>query len=93
VGNELTTYDYDNVGQLKKLTLPDGSFLAYDYDAAHRLWQVSDQRGNRIVYTLDAAGTRTREEIKDPHGQLIKTLTRLPDALGRVQTLTGVSTP
>jgi YD repeat-containing protein len=90
VGNELTSYDYDKVGQLKKLTLPDGSFIAYDYDAAHRLWQISDQRGNRIVYTLDAAGTRTREEIKDPQGQLVKTLTRVPDALGRVQTLTGV---
>ena len=89
VGAELTTYDYDKVGQLKKLTLPDGSFIAYDYDAAHRLWQISDPRGNRIVYTLDTAGTRTKEEIKDPQGQLVKTLTRVPDALGRVQTLSG----
>ena len=90
VGSELTTYDYDKVGQLKKLTLPDGSFIAYDYDAAHRLREVSDQRGNRIAYTLDAAGNRTKEEIKDPQGQLVKTLTRVPDALGRVQSVQGV---
>ena len=27
VGSETTTYDYDDAGQLTKVTLPDGSFL------------------------------------------------------------------
>jgi YD repeat-containing protein len=36
VGGLLTTFDYDGVGQLKKVTLPEASFIAYTYDAAHR---------------------------------------------------------
>src|SRR5204862_2937645 len=51
VGGEITSYDYDGVGQLTKLTLPDGSFLSYSYDAAHRLTAMSDSLGNRIAYT------------------------------------------
>ncbi|HET7362276.1 MAG TPA: DUF6531 domain-containing protein, partial [Burkholderiales bacterium] len=34
VGTETTSYDYDSVGQLIKVTLPDGSYLSYTYDAA-----------------------------------------------------------
>ena len=85
-----TSFQYDPVGQLTKLTHPDGSFIAYTYDDARRLTEVADPLGNRIVYTLDAAANRTKEEIKDPQGQLIKSLTRAYDALGRLQTHSGV---
>ncbi len=34
---ETTTYTYDNVGQLTRVTMPDGSTLNYAYDDAHRL--------------------------------------------------------
>ncbi|WP_301100301.1 DUF6531 domain-containing protein, partial [Propionivibrio sp.] len=37
IGSELTTYQYDGVGQLTKITLPDGRYLSYSYDPAHRL--------------------------------------------------------
>jgi len=88
---ETTGYQYDQLGQLTRLTLPDGSFLAYTWDAAHRLTDVTDGLGNSIHYTLDAAGNRTKEDVKDPQGTLVKTLTRSYDALGRLQTLTGVA--
>jgi YD repeat-containing protein len=88
---ETTAYQYDPVGQLTRLTLPDGSFLAYTYDGARRLTDVADSLGNGIHYTLDAAGNRTQEDIRDPQGALVKTLTRAYDALGRLQTLTGVA--
>jgi RHS repeat-associated protein len=39
---EITTYTYDNVGQLTRVTLPDGSTLNYAYDDAHRLVGMSD---------------------------------------------------
>lgn len=39
---ESTAYSYDNVGQLTRVTLPDGSALNYAYDAAHRLVGMSD---------------------------------------------------
>ncbi|OGB25373.1 MAG: hypothetical protein A3I66_11565 [Burkholderiales bacterium RIFCSPLOWO2_02_FULL_57_36] len=86
---ELTSYDYDGVGQLKKVTLPDSSWIGYDYDAAHRLTDTYDSTGNRISYTLDAMGNRVKEEVKDPTGALAKQTTRLYDALNRLKEVTG----
>ena len=40
---ETTNYAYDNVGQLTRVTMPDGSVLNYAYDDAHRLVGMSDQ--------------------------------------------------
>ena len=80
VGDETTGYQYDGVGQLTRVSLPDGSHLAYTYDAAHRLTDISDALGNR-----------TQEEIKDPQGALAQTRSRVYDALNRLQTLIGSS--
>lgn len=66
VGGEVTTYDYDLLGQLFKVTMPDSSYLNYGYDAARRLTEISDNLGNRIVYTLDNIGNRISEEVRDP---------------------------
>lgn len=87
VGSELTGYSYDAVGQLKKVTAPDGSWIGYDYDPAHRLTDIYDQSGNRITYTLDAAGNRTQEVVKDPAGNLVRTHSRVYDALSRLQNI------
>jgi len=86
---QTTTYEYDGVGQLLKATLPDASFVAYTYDAAHRLTQAADSAGNKVEYTIDAMGNRTAENWKDSSGTLRKTLTRVIDALNRVQTTSG----
>jgi YD repeat-containing protein len=90
VGTETTTLQYDGVGQVTLLTMPDNSTLGYTYDAAHRLTKVTDGLNNSISYTLDAEGNRINEEVKDPSGNLTKTLTRSYDALNRLQQLTGV---
>jgi RHS repeat-associated protein len=42
VTTETTNYTYDNVGQLTRVTMPDGSALNYAYDDAHRLVGLSD---------------------------------------------------
>ncbi|MNS07316.1 putative deoxyribonuclease RhsB [compost metagenome] len=86
---EATSYSYDGVGQLTKVTLPDGVYIDYSYDAAHRLTGMADSAGNSIVYTLDAMGNRTNEQVKDPSGQLAKQTTRVIDALNRIQQITG----
>ena len=75
--------------QLKKVTLPDGSFIGYDYDDAHRLRAVYDNNGNRTDYELDNAGNRIGEKTKDPGNNLKRQLTKSIDALGRVQQATG----
>jgi YD repeat-containing protein len=93
VGGETTTYEYDFVGQLKKVTLPDTSFLQYTYDAAHRLTEIADNLGNKIVYTLDAMGNRTKEDVLDPFGSLAQTRSRVYNSLNRLTQDIGGTSP
>ncbi len=88
-GGEVTNYSYDGVGQLTKVTMPNGSSLNYIYDDAHRITSVTDNLGNSIVYTLDAMGNRIAEQVKDPSGTLARQTTRVYDALSRLQQITG----
>ena len=89
VGGQSTSYSYDPAGQLLKITAPDASWFGYEYDPAHRLTATKDNLGNRIEYTLDNAGNKAAENVKDPLGNLARTLARSIDALGRVQQTTG----
>lgn len=89
VGTELTTYSYDGVGQLIKVTQPDGSYLQYTYDGAHRLTQINDGLDNKIVYTLDAAGNRIKEEAFDPVNTLARTRAQVYDSLNRLHQSVG----
>lgn len=86
---QTTSYTYDAAGQLKRVTLPDTSWIGYEYDDAHRQVAVYDNRGNRIDYTLNNAGNRINERVKDPSGALKRQLVKSIDALGRVQQTTG----
>ena len=88
-GGLQTSYAYDPAGQLTKLTLPKTTMITYTWDAAHRLTQVTDQAGNSVTYTLDNSGNRIQDQIKDPQGNLARTISRAFDALGRVQQITG----
>jgi YD repeat-containing protein len=89
VGGQATTYSFDAAGQLLKVTNPDASWIGYEYDAAHRQNAVKDNLGNRIEYVLDNAGNKTGQSVKDPQGNLARSLARSIDALGRVQQTTG----
>ena len=89
VAGQNTLYEYWPTGLLKKVTQPDGNWIAYAYDAAHRLTDVSDKDGNSVHYTLDNAGNRTQEQAKDPSGALSRQMSRVMDALSRVQQATG----
>ena len=93
VGTETTSYEYDGVGQMTKVTLPDGSFLSYTYDAAHRLTAIQDNLGNRIAYTLDLMGNRTREDVFDPASQLAQTRVRVYSNLNRLTQEIGGTNP
>lgn len=89
VGGQTTSYTYDPVGQLTRITRSDASWIGYEYDAAHRQTAVLDNRGSRIEYTLDNDGNKIAEQVKDPGGALRRSLARSIDALGRVQQITG----
>lgn len=92
VGSELTSFEYDGVGKLTKVTLADGSFLSYAYDAAHRLTGMEDNLGNRIAYTLDTMGNRTAEEVRDPGSVLAQTRSRVFNNLNRLFQEIGAQT-
>jgi len=89
IGGQTTNYSYDPAGQLLQVTAPDASWIGYEYDPAHRLTATKDNLGNRIEYTLDNAGNRIAQNVKDPSGNLARTLARSIDALGRVQQIMG----
>ncbi|MDQ6680812.1 MAG: DUF6531 domain-containing protein, partial [Pseudomonadota bacterium] len=89
VGGYRTTYDYDYAGQLLTVTQSDRTQIGYVYDAAHRLTKMTDQSGNSITYVLDNAGNRTQEQVRDPSGTLARAVTRVYDALNRLQQSVG----
>lgn len=89
VAGQTTVYDYWPNGLIRQVTRPDSSHVTYEYDDARRLTAIGDNHGNRIEYTLDSFGTRIAERVKDPGGALRRQVARLPDALGRIQQVTG----
>jgi len=84
-----TSYVYWPTGLLKTVTMPDASTLNYAYDNAHRLTDITDGAGNKLHYVLDNAGNRTGEQVSDASGNLASSVTRVFDALNRVQSATG----
>ncbi len=84
--DQITRIEYWSTGLVKKVTQPDNAFTAYTYDAAHRLTDISDNAGNTIHYTLDNAGNKTQEDTKDVQGTLRRTLSRVYNQLGQLQT-------
>lgn len=82
-----TGYDYHPTGLIKRVTQPDMTYVEFTYDDAHRLTGIRDSQGNSIEYTLDAGGQRTAERHLDPSGVLARSISRVIDALGRVQRL------
>ncbi len=84
--DQITAIEYWPTGLVKKVTQPDGAFTAYTYDAAHRLTDIADNAGNTIHYTLDNAGNRTAEATKDSGNTLRRSLSRVYNQLGQLQT-------
>lgn len=81
---QTTTMDYDGVGNITRITQPNGSYINYEYDASHRLVAISDNLGNRIQYTLDNAGNRTQEQVFDQSNALRRSHSNTFDELSRM---------
>ncbi|MEM0953973.1 MAG: calcium-binding protein [Pseudomonadota bacterium] len=89
--NAVTLMTYDAVGQLTRMTLPDGSFLDFEYDNAQRLTAIQNGLAERIEYTLDNAGNRTTEVIKNSIGAIVKTQTRVFNQMSQLIKNVGAS--
>jgi len=88
-----TALAYDAVGNVTRVTQPDGSYLDYGYDTAHRLVSVTDNLGNALDYCpggagtadcLDGAGNRRVEETRTGASAVTRTLRRTYDQLGQL---------
>lgn len=84
VNGATTTYGYDLAGNLTSVTKPTGVSFTFTYDAAHRLTDIIDAQGGKIHYTLDLIGNRTKEQILNAAGTVVKTKSRSYDALSRL---------
>jgi RHS repeat-associated protein len=83
--SETTRYQYDDAGQLTRVTAADGTSMEYVYDAAHRLTDLRDGAGNTVHFTLDNIGNVVKQDVNDARGELVATSKRTYDALNRLQ--------
>ncbi|MGO1000773.1 RHS repeat-associated core domain-containing protein [Lysobacter sp. CA196] len=85
--DRITRVEYWPTGLVKRITPPGGAYITYTYDTAQRLTSVADKAGNKIQYTLDLAGNRKQEDTKTASGTLKRTLSRVFNTLGQLQTV------
>src|SRR6266849_10655081 len=57
--NNQTTFTYDLVNRLTKITYPDTSFVSFAYDSRGRRTSVTDQNGKVTSYAYDDADRLT----------------------------------
>ena len=85
----VTTMTYDDVGQLKTVSTPDGMVLTYTYTAAHYLDLVEDNLGNTIDYDYDAMGNLIVEDVKDSGNTIERATSYVFDLNNRLDSITA----
>ena len=88
----VTTYTYNNVGDVTEIEQPNGVTITYTYDNARRMTGMEDDLGNTITYTLDDAGNITKEEYKNSSSTLKYEHSRAYDEMSRVIESIGAAT-
>jgi RHS repeat-associated protein len=89
--NAVTSFDYNVVGDITKITRPNGAYLQYTYDDARRVTKVEDNTGGYIEYDVDAMKNPTARRIKTAGGTTKLSQTATFDELGRLLTFVGNS--
>ncbi len=90
-GGFTTQYSYNEVGDITKVQLGDGSFVSYTWDGARRVTAIGNNLGEKIEYDLDAMGNRTAQRIKDATGTLKQKHSWVYDELGRLLRSVGAA--
>lgn len=89
--DRITRFEYSPSGSVKKVTLPDSTFIRFTYDTAQRLTDLTDSVGDTIHYTLDNAGNRKQEDTKAGGATVRRTLSRVFNALGQLEAVKDAS--
>jgi YD repeat-containing protein len=79
-----TTLAYDAVGQVTRITRPDGSYFEYIYDCARRVTSVTSNTLEKIEYTYDLMSNVASTTVKSAAGAIVKSQTAAFDELGRM---------
>jgi RHS repeat-associated protein len=79
-----TTFAYDAVGEVTKVTRPNGVYETYAYDSARRLTSVTNSAGEKIAYTRDTMGNATSIAITRANGSSAYQRSQVFDELGRL---------
>ncbi|MCP5013378.1 MAG: hypothetical protein GY942_25670 [Aestuariibacter sp.] len=82
----ISNLEYDDAGNLKKATSPDGYSIFFDYDAKNRVTTAYDEEGNTVERKLDLIG-RVKQLI-NPNGDITDYSYYGPEQNGRVQRIT-----
>ena len=85
----VTTFTYNDVGDVETIESPNGTLVTYSYDNARRLTGMEDDLGNTVTYTLDDAGNILTEERRDPGNTLKYTHSQTFDEMSRLLTSVG----
>lgn len=76
--------EYDDAGNLTKVTMTEGGWLAYQYDDASRVTRIDNDRGEYQTFTLNDVGAPTAETVKNAGGTITRQRSIVYDELGRV---------
>ncbi|HYE34308.1 glycohydrolase toxin TNT-related protein [Methylocaldum sp.] len=82
-----TQIAYDEVGNVLKITNPDGYSVQFEYDALNRPTRAFDQQGNAVVTQYDIGGRPIR--VTDPNGLVTQYEYYDSTQNGRLKRLTG----
>jgi RHS repeat-associated protein len=83
--------EYDAVGNLTKLTLPEGGWLEYAYDAANRLTGVENDRGETQAFTVNTVGQPLTQTVRDETTTITLQQSQAYDELSRLIETAGAS--
>ena len=79
-----TSFEYDAIGQITKVTRGDGSWLHYTWSDARRLTAITNNLGEKVEYDYDLMGNRTAQRLKDASSNLTQQQSWVYDELGRL---------
>ena len=80
----VTTFAYDNVGQITKVTAPDGSFLQYAWTGARKIDMITNNTGETIKYTYNANNEVLTSTVKSSSAVITKQMSFVYDEIGRL---------
>ncbi|MBM26391.1 MAG: hypothetical protein CL760_12095 [Chloroflexi bacterium] len=85
----VTTYDWDNIGQLTKITYPDGNWISYERNDARYLTGIENSNGERIEFIVNKMGQNDEIKYINSKGIVVSKNTYEYDLNGNIVSFTS----